>query len=317
MSNTLPLILKYRPEKFEEVFGHQDIMKAVIRALKTPTHPHGYILTGPSGVGKTTIARLIGHFFQAEILEIDAASNSGVDAMRELVDVSSHNPLGGSGKRLILIDECHALSRPAFQTLLKMLEEPPVHLYFALCTTEDAKVPETIKTRCFPITLRSISPKDIESLLMDVCKIEKWQVVPDVITAVIEYADGSPRKALSGLQAVQGAISRDEVRRILTLIEATDAPIQLCQAVFHSKGPSSWPKIKTLINAIEPDEYETASGMMARYMATVMAKAENEVDAIKAWEILECLVSPTHTWDKKAALMAAIGRVLWSRSSST
>jgi len=311
MAQAQPLITRYRPESFAEVFGHGEILKALQRVLTTDTHPHAFLLIGPSGVGKTSIARLIAKTLNAEVLEIDAASNNGVDAMRELVDIGAHNPLFGAGKRCIIIDEVHVLTKPAWQTLLKILEEPPAHLYIALCTTEAHKVPETIETRCFPITLRSLRPGEIEDLLIAVSAAEEWPLPSLILANLIQYAAGSPRRALSGLQAVQGIDTQDEIQRVLMLLEASSPLANIIQTLLRINHKEVWPRIKQQLVRMDEADSESALPQMVRYLSKLMLSAENEADSTKAWEILECLIQPTQTPDPKAALIAAIGRWLW------
>jgi DNA polymerase-3 subunit gamma/tau len=153
---SLPLVIKYRPKSFEEVIGHEDMLMALLRAISSDTCPHSFLFTGVSGLGKTTLARITAMELQADPLEIDAASNNGVDATRGLVELGQHMSMVGDGRRAIIIDECHTLSKQAWQPLLKLLEEPPDHLYIMLCTTELEKVPDTIRNRCFHVVLKPL-----------------------------------------------------------------------------------------------------------------------------------------------------------------
>lgn len=311
MSTGAPLITKYRPQKFSEVIGHEEMIAALQRALSSPSHPHSYLFTGASGVGKTTLARIIGNSLPAEIVELDAASNSGIEAMRALVELGAHKPLSGSARRMFIIDEAHALSKAAWQATLKLLEEPPPHLYLALCTTELHKVPETVITRCFHVALRALKPADIEALLGVVAELEGWAVADDVLAAVVQAATGQPRKALSILQAVHDAPSRDEVRRIIALIDASEPLIELAQ--FLLRGGSDWNVIRRQLERIDDDDFEHATVHLGRYLASAMLRSEAEQQARRAWTLLDALLFPTVSLDRKASFYAAIGRVLWQK----
>ena len=304
------LINKYRPVAWDEVVGHAPQIAALRRSLNGASRPHAFLFTGPSGVGKTTCARILGSELNADILEIDAASHNGVDAMRELVDFSQHTSFVGEGLRLMIIDEAHALSRPAWQAILKLLEEPPDHCYLALCTTELAKVPETIITRCFHIPLKPIAVTDMEDLLVAIIDCESFKVHRDVFALIVQAATGQPRKALSLLQAAHDAPDRDEAKRVISLIEASDPMIELLQHLLQ--GKRSWKLVREALLKIQTEDFEEASILAGRYIASAMIQTEEEGRAQKMWSVLEALVFPAETYDKKINFIAAVGRVLWS-----
>lgn len=303
------LINRYRPLAWSEVIGHEAQLKALQRALKSGSRPHAYLFTGPSGIGKTTCARILGRELNADILEIDAASNNGVDAMRQLVEFSQHTSFVGDGLRLMIIDECHALSRAAWQAILKLLEEPPNHCFLALCTTEFVKVPETIVTRCFHTTFKPLSNTEMEDLITVVSDLEEWIVDKDVFALTIQAATGQPRKGLSILQAVHDAPSRDEAKRVISLVEASDPMIELLQHLLA--GKRSWKQVRASLQKIEAESFEEASIHAGRYIAGALLSCEEDSRAQKIWQILEALVFPSDTYDKKIAFIAAVGRIMW------
>jgi DNA polymerase III gamma/tau subunit len=304
----LPLITKYRPTDFDEVIGHAEMMAAVQRAIGGDTRPHAYLLTGPSGLGKTTIARIIATHLGCEVQEIDAASNNGVDDMRGLVESAQHMSLSGAGGKAIIIDECHMLSKSAWQVLLKLLEEPPAHLFLMLCTTELGKVPETILTRCFHVVLKPLSPDEMMELILLTEQLEGWTIHDDVVQAIMQASRGSPRMALALLDVGHDAPSRDELMRIVTLTEAGEALQELIQ--YLVKGGKAWDHIKTILERVEEDQLDSALIGMGRYITVMMLRAPED-QARKAWHILEALHWPISTFDRKAAFYAAIGRVVW------
>ena len=306
-----PLINKYRPETWEEVVGHTAIVEALQRSLTTDSHPHSFFLSGPGGLGKTTLARIIARELGAEIVEIDAATFSGIDNMREVVSLGAHGSFEGEGVRFILIDEVHGLSKPAFQALLKVLEEPPDHLYFALCTTEPAKVPETIRMRCYQIALRPLDPGDIRDLIEAVAELEGWAVSEDVLTAVVQAATGQPRKALSILQAVQGAKDRDEVKRIIALQDDSDDLSALIKLVVSTPNRATWKNVSLLLAKVPDDAWEGGLIQFGRYLMGAMMQTDNGDMAKTYWKALEALTFPSQTFDNKARFYAALGRILW------
>ena len=305
------LINKYRPGAFTEMVGNVQQIEALQRTLSTESRPHAYLFTGPSGIGKTTAARIIAHELKADVLEIDAASNNGVDAMRSLTEMAQYMPMNGSGLRLIILDEAHMMTKASWNAALKLIEEPPSHLFIALCTTEANKVPDTIKTRCYPVTLLPLKPQEIEDLLLAVIECEQWTVDNDVLSAVIQHATGQPRKALTAIQAVHDCASRDEVRRILPLLDDSEPIIEICQILLQSTSDAVWPRINNALERIEDSDYEEGIMLAGRYLAGAMQRAKKPQEAARAYRLLSALVFPNATYDRKIAFLAAVGRAIW------
>jgi DNA polymerase-3 subunit gamma/tau len=218
------LYLTYRPQTFEEVAGQKAIVRTLKNALASGKMAHAYLFAGPRGTGKTTMARLFAKALDCEeglghqcnkcsnclaisegshpdVIEIDAASNNGVDQVRDLIDKVKYAPIKGKYK-VYIIDEVHMMSTGAFNALLKTLEEPPENVIFILCTTEPYKVLPTILSRCQRFDFSKLSDEEMRGKLLEVLTQEKTVYDEEGVKAVIALADGGMRDALSILDQV-------------------------------------------------------------------------------------------------------------------
>ena len=205
------LARRYRSRDFDEVVAQDTIANTLQNAIKTNRVAHAYLFTGTRGVGKTSMARIFAKALNGgskdvdemimsgkdtDVIEIDAASNTGVDNARDLIANSAYRPLRGKYK-VYIIDEVHMLSMQAFNALLKTMEEPPEHVVFILCTTESHKVPATIQSRCQRFDFKNIPTTKIAEHLKTVLKDEKASADDDLIHMVARLGNGSMRDSLS------------------------------------------------------------------------------------------------------------------------
>jgi DNA polymerase-3 subunit gamma/tau len=242
----LVLARKFRPQLFEELVGQEHVTQTLTNALKSQRLAHAYIFSGPRGCGKTTTARILAKALNCvkgptatpcgecpqcreiaagsstdDVLEIDGASNRGIDQIRELRDTVKYAP-ARSRYRVIIIDEAHQISKDGFNALLKTLEEPPPHVVFMMATTEAQKIPETILSRCQRFQLRAISPADIADQLRKIISADGLTIEDAALDEVARAAHGSLRDALSLMDQViayapTGATAED-VRKLLGLL---------------------------------------------------------------------------------------------------
>lgn len=223
----ITLYRKYRPQKFEEIAGQEYVTRAIKNSLRENKLSHAYLFTGPRGVGKTTLARLIAkgvnclnsenvtdnpcgvcdncreisQGISMDMIEIDAASNRGIDEIRELKEKINYQPIKGR-KKIYIIDEVHMLTKEAFNALLKTLEEPPAHVLFILATTEIDKIPDTVVSRCQKYDFLPIDKKDITNLLKGVAEKENVDIDEESLELIYRKSEGSARDSFSIFEQV-------------------------------------------------------------------------------------------------------------------
>src|SRR6202051_829065 len=263
MSYTV-LARKYRPQKFSEVIGQEHVTRTLQNALEQARTAHGYIFSGHRGIGKTTVARILAAALNCrssdkpvaepcgvcescteiragnavDVIEIDAATNRGIDEIRELREAARYRPARDRFK-IYILDEAHQITDAAFNALLKTLEEPPDHIVFMLATTQPEDIPQTIRSRCQHFSFRAVKFDDIVGQLRDLVGRENIEADDDALALLAEAGDGSMRDALSILdQAIASATGRVTADSVRNLIGAAPAHIleEVMQAV--AKGAS-------------------------------------------------------------------------------
>lgn len=226
MSETLHT--KYRPTTLDEVVGQDHIMEG-LKGVLAAGKQQAFLFEGPSGTGKTTLARIAAKELNcAEVIEVDAASHTGVDAMRDVASRANFVSFDGGGKAII-VDECHRLSRQAWESLLKDIEEPPAGVYWFFCTTEGTKILKPIRTRCITYALKEVPWRKLLGLLDKVAKDEGIQTTEDILDVCAEEAGGSPRQALVNLSAVAHCKTTAEAQAALNRAPGSKQAIDLAR----------------------------------------------------------------------------------------
>lgn len=306
-----PLHVKYRPRSLKDVLGQDAITAALKDNLKAKSRPHSFLFTGPSGTGKTTLSRIMAAELgcAGNVVEVDAASNSGIDAMKEVLAGVRYHGFGSSPNRAYIIDECHALSKQAWQSLLKPIEEPPPHVFFFLCTTETGKVPETIVTRCQNYSLKSVRFADLMDLLEAVCSKEGLDAPPAVLEVVARKCDGSPRMALVMLAMTQRCRSADEAEDLLDQPLDNKEIIELCRLAIDRE--LTWSKLQATLKAMPDLNAETARIVLVNYLQKCILGAKSERDAIRLLNLAGPFAQPFASSDKLMPLLLAFADAIF------
>jgi len=279
------LALKYRPKNFKELIGQDIMVETITNSIKLNKLPNAYLLTGIRGIGKTTTARLIAkaincnkdfiqeekctkgeychcdeinNFKHLDVLEMDAASRTGIDDVRELIDSSKYNPTSAKYK-IIILDEVHMLSKQAFNGLLKTLEEPPPHLKFIFATTEVKKIPVTILSRCQRFDLHRVSVKNLIKNLKRILKIENAKITEEATILIAKSSEGSVRDSLSLLDRAiisqnidKKEIDEKYIRKMLGIADKSKL-LNLLKFIFNGEEKKSIDLLREMVNeGIQP-----------------------------------------------------------------
>jgi DNA polymerase III subunit gamma/tau len=282
------LALKYRPKNFGELIGQDVIVQTITNSIKLDKLPNAYLLTGIRGIGKTTTARLIakavncsenfiskksGEYCKCssceeidkskhlDVLEMDAASRTGIDDVRELIESSKYNPTSAKYK-IYIIDEVHMLSKQAFNGLLKTLEEPPPHLKFIFATTEVKKIPATIISRCQRFDLHRVSVQTLFSNLKKISKIENGQISDMALMLLAKASEGSVRDSLSLLdralinqQVTKKEVDENYVRKMLGIANRSKV-LEILNYIFLGDQKKSIDHLRQMVDeGIDPENF--------------------------------------------------------------
>lgn len=303
---------KYRPQVFDDVVGQEAVVRSMASVIDRGGS-HAFLLCGPSGTGKTTLARIAANEAGCDTkqsIEVDAATNNGIEAMRGVQDALRYKPFGKLKGRSIIIDECHALSKPAWQSLLKSVEEPPEHVFWFFCTTEPAKVPATIKTRCTAYTLKAVKDTVLLQLVEDIAKLEKIKLNESVADLIVKEAMGSPRQALVNLELCRDIKDRKAAADVLRTALETDGVINFCRFVIDGKG--SWPKAMAILADLSDENPESVRIVVCNYLAAALRNAKSDDQALRLLPMLDAFSTPYNAAEQMAPLYSSLGRVLFS-----
>lgn len=273
------LYRKYRPKKFVDIYGQDKAIAALKKKCRTDSIPHAILFHGPSGTGKTTLGRIIARRLKCgkyDYSETNTADYRGIESIRSIRKSIPQAPIHGNCQ-VILMDECHKLTSDAQNALLKLLEEPPDHVYFILCTTEPEKLLRTIRSRCMEIRLQAIEHDDLVSLMHNICKKERIkipeQISGTVLSKIAECANGSAREAIQILDSVQNLDSTAEMLEAIEKVTLKAQVISIARKLLDTK--TKWKDIAPILKDLENEDAEQIRWMVLGYAKSVLLKSDN------------------------------------------
>ena len=293
----MPLHTYYRPVDLDEFIGNEAIKTSIKSLFLTEDKPHTYLFHGPAGCGKTTLARILGAMLncsEEDVHEYDAANTRGIDTIRKISENMHYSGMMSRNKMYIL-DEAHQITKDAKEATLKMLEEPPPHVYFALCTTEPEKLPITIFSRSTKYKVSHLNDKQMNELIKWILASEKVEDFSEsIIKEIIIAAEGCPREALVSLGQVINMKDEKEALAIITISSASGTEvIEICRAIIALE---SWAtlkdKVKTVLLNVEPEKLRYA--VLGYFGAVLLNSKTND----RASEIIDLFSENTYASGK-------------------
>lgn len=284
----MSLYQKYRPTSLEQVKGNAEIISTLKNMLSKPeTCPHSFLFTGPTGCGKTTLGRIIAKELGAvgnDYKEVDSADFRGIETAREIRRNSQYKGAEGS-VRVWLMDECHALTKDAQEALLKLLEDPPTHCYFILCTTEPQKLKDTFKKRCSEFQVSTLNETQLFGLLRRIVRDEQETLDKEIYDMIIEESLGHPRNAIQILEQVLN-VPHDQ-RKEIAIKSAAEIvqSIELCRALIRN---AAWKEISSILTGLKDQDPEAIRRQVLGYCQAILLKTDNPLCGL----IMEMFIEP-------------------------
>lgn len=268
MDDTLELYKRHRPKSFKAFAGNTAVAAQLKEWVAKGRVPHFILFQGGSGMGKTTLARILKAKLKCgdpDFQEINAAGQGrGIERVKQIESQIGMAPIAGEC-RIYLIDEAHKLTNDAQNALLKMLEDTPRHVYFFVCTTDPQKLIATIRTRATTVTVAPLQSEEMRALLQKVCGKEEIELSEDVEDAIVEVAEGSSRQALVLLNQIVGLEEQDQLDTI-SKADHKRAAIELCRKLFNTR--TTWKEVAGIIKSldVEPEQFRW---MILGYASTI------------------------------------------------
>jgi len=272
----MTLYLKYRPTCLEDIVGNCSTVEALKSLSRMPLEslPHSYLFSGPTGCGKTTLARILAkNILQCsdfDFQELDVADFRGIETIRDIRRTMTLKPLKGK-TRVWLLDECHKLTNDAQNAMLKALEDTPSHVYFILSTTEPNKLIPTIVNRCLRFQVHKLSRREMIKLLKRIAKLEyNSKIEIHLLSEIASTSEGSARKALTTLEKVMALNDPESMLKAIREEQFNEnkSVIDLCRALYHPQA--NWENVRKVLLDLENEDHEKIRKAVLGYFANVL-----------------------------------------------
>ena len=301
------LYLKYRPSSFDDMLGNQEVVEILRKQLsQKQSMPKSILLHGPTGCGKTTLARIIATELGAQgsdIREIDSADFRGIDTVREIRKQSAYKPLEGP-YRIWILDECHKMTSDAQTALLKALEDTPSHVFYILCTTEPQKLLPTIRGRCAQYQVRTLTEKEMKRLLRRVVTAENETLDKEVYEQIIQDSMGHPRNALQILSQVLAVDGSKRLKVAKKAAETQSKTIELCRALVR-KEP--WYIVAGILNGLKGEDPESIRRAVLGYCQAILLGKNPDLSVA---EVMQEFIEPFYNSGFPGLTFACISALL-------
>lgn len=282
------LYQKYRPDSLEDIKGNENLVTSLSTFLSTKDKcPHAFLLSGPTGCGKTTIGRIIAKELGccgSDLKEIDTGDFRGIDTIRDIRQNALYAPIESSC-RVWIIDECHQLTKDAQNALLKILEDTPQHVYFILCTTDPENLLPTIKGRCQSYQVELLNDRQMIMLLKKILREEDDTVDKEVLEQIVKSGGGHPRDTINILEQVLSVNPEERMEFAKISQEQQVQAVELCRLLLNRS--STWDSVKSVLNSLKGQKEETLRRMVLGYCQAILLKTENDYAAFVMENFLE------------------------------
>ena len=295
----MSLYNKYRPKTFDEIIGNQTMIATLEATLAKKNHSHAMLISGPYGSGKTTIARIIANELgceESDFTELNASAFRGIDTVRDVDRQSKYKSIG-SGCRVWLWDEVHMIGSVAAPAMLKMLEDPPQHVYHILATTDPQKLLPTIRSRCAQFEVSLLNEKEMYRLLRTITKKEGQELSQEIFDTIIRSAEGHPRNAIQILDQVLAVDAEERLEVAKKAQNVERQTIELCRAL--TKPGTPWKKIAEILRGLAEEDEEQIRRAVLGYCNSILLNSENNQAAMVMDEMMQPFYvsgKPMLTW---------------------
>ena len=284
--------MKYRPRLLDDVLGNDSVIESLKSIFQRDTKdiPHAFLFTGPSGCGKTTLGRIVASQMGCEegkgLYEYDAATVRGIDTIRSIREASRYTSFHG-GSKVYILDEVHQVTGDGQEALLKLLEQPPDHVYLILCTTEPSELKETLRSRCSTYQVQSLQRAKLVKLITEVAKKENIEISSDLVKEIAHCSGGSPRTALVFLDQIADIEDTTMAYNLIHEGVVDDVLVnELCRLLLENRA-GKWKDVGKLLTGQNKDVDKIRRGV-AGYLSAILLSKEND----RIGEILECFMEP-------------------------